>query len=195
MDTRSPNYKNYLERKYLPGRELYLHGWMYPRYLREFIPGTVLDLGCGTGSFLLFCKARGVPAVGIDSNPSMVEACLAQGLKAQVDDVVSPSTISAPMANAVCDNVLEHLPLAQIELFFAHMKLHMQKGGVLLIAVPNRKGFLRDPTHVTFVEGGLIDRMARIHNLCVSSRFCFPLKNRFFGERFYINMSVYKIVF
>jgi 2-polyprenyl-3-methyl-5-hydroxy-6-metoxy-1,4-benzoquinol methylase len=195
MDTRSQEYREYLESKYLPGRRLYLDGWIYPRYLKEFVPGTIYDFGCGVGSFLGFCKRRGVSAVGIDSNPSMVEACLAHGLKAQVDDVVSPRTITVPISNVICDNVLEHLTEDRIELFFESMKSLIRREGVLLLVVPNRKGFSRDPTHVTFVERDLIERIARDHGLSLSLKFNFPLKNRFLGERFVFNMTIYRIVF
>jgi SAM-dependent methyltransferase len=195
MDTSSLEYREYLESKYLPGRRLYLHGWIYPRYLKEFVPGAIYDFGCGVGSFLEFCKRRGVPAVGIDSNPSMVGACLAHGFNAQVDDVVSPHTITAPISNVICDNVLEHLTGDRIELFFESMKSLIRKEGVLLIVVPNRKGFAQDPTHVTFVERDFIERIARDHSLSLSLKFNFPLGNRFLGERFVFNMTIYRIVF
>ena len=52
MKTEDGQYSDYLENKYLPGRTLYLSRIFYPKLFRAFkTPDTIIDLGCGTGTF------------------------------------------------------------------------------------------------------------------------------------------------
>src|SRR5205823_1372038 len=109
MNTDTEQYKKYLEDKYLPGREVYLTNFLYPKYLKYFIDpkkNGVVDLGCGNGAFLSFCKKRGIDAIGIDSNAFLVEMCKKKGLNVLCASVTDPpKTIS--YFNALCDNVIE----------------------------------------------------------------------------------------
>jgi SAM-dependent methyltransferase len=46
-------------------------------------PFTVLDVGCGDGGFLaVLAEIRGIRAIGLDVNPSAVDACRRRGLEA-----------------------------------------------------------------------------------------------------------------
>ena len=58
--------------------------------LMTFAPHSVLDAGCGTGRVAAELTRRGVHAVGIDRDPSMIDAArrLAPGVRFEVLDVV-----------------------------------------------------------------------------------------------------------
>lgn len=53
-------------------------------YIRKKKVRTVLEVGCGSGEFLLFCKQRleGMECIGIDSTESSYMQCLGKGLNA-----------------------------------------------------------------------------------------------------------------
>lgn len=193
MQTDSQEYDEFLERRYLPGRGMYLDWVVFPQYLRELVPGEVCDFGCGMGAFLEYCRKRGVPATGIDSSPYMIRRCRAKGLKAEVDDITRPATVSGPVRNIVCDNVLEHLPPEKIRDFFQSAGRLLQKGGVLLVIVPNRKGFASDPTHVTFVDRLLVEPLAVEQGLVVTAEYRLPIRWQALGERFIYNMTVMRL--
>jgi O-antigen chain-terminating methyltransferase len=193
MKTNSESYKEHLENKYLPGRDKYLQWFFYPKILKLFKSGKIVDLGCGTGEFLQFLKLKKREAVGIDNNPYLVEKCSAMGFDIKLDDVTKLEHLDANMMNAMCDNVLEHIDLNQIDHFFGAIKSKMAEGSTLVIVVPDKKGFKHDPTPVTFVDKYLISKMCSKHGLCLGKNFAHPLNIPFVGNFFYLNMQVFAV--
>jgi SAM-dependent methyltransferase len=97
--------------------------------------GTVVDVGCGAGAFLLCCRERGWKGVGIDPCPSAVERAAAMGLDAHVRSWPS-SLLGNETADAVTFiNVLDHLrdPFGALHEAWRVLR----KGGLLYIRVPN----------------------------------------------------------
>ena len=97
--------------------------------------GTVVDVGCGAGAFLLCCRERGWKGVGIDPCPSAVERAVAIGLDAHVRSWPS-SLLGNETADAVTFiNVLDHLrdPFGALHEAWRVLR----KGGLLYIRVPN----------------------------------------------------------
>lgn len=97
--------------------------------------GTVVDVGCGAGAFLLCCRERGWKGVGIDPCPSAVERAVALGLDAHVRSWPS-SLLGNETADAVTFiNVLDHLrdPFGALHEAWRVLR----KGGLLYIRVPN----------------------------------------------------------
>lgn len=104
---------------------------------REFT-GRMLDIGCGDGSFVEYCKARGLAAQGID-----------------IGDGVDFETDPLPFKDNSFDfatmfSVIEHLrDPANI---LAEARRVLSSKGVLVIITPNldtaKFGFWDDPTHV-----------------------------------------------
>lgn len=191
MKTESESYADYLEEKYLPGRNLYLNRLFYPRVYRELGDGSVVDLGFGAGAFLRFLKSKNRKSFGIDSNPRFVE--LAKGFNVSQDDITQLKTLSAPIHNAVTDNVLEHLTLAQIETFFKVFSQKLASDGRLVAIVPDAKGYEKDPTHQTFVTRELLEPICAANGLKVSKFFCYPFNSRAVGKLFYLNMQIFVI--
>jgi 2-polyprenyl-3-methyl-5-hydroxy-6-metoxy-1,4-benzoquinol methylase len=194
MDTDTEEYCGFLQKKYRPGRAVYLSKLIYPKYIKELVPGVVCDFGCGMGAFLEYCRDRHIPACGIDANPYMVQSCRAKGLNVEVDDITSPRTITGPIHNIICDNVLEHLSMGGIRTFFCNARRLLGKGGVLLVIVPNRKGFESDPTHATFLDGSVVAPLAKEQGFIITNEYQFPLRSAFLGSRYIFNMTVLRLV-
>jgi trans-aconitate methyltransferase len=194
METTSQEYKEHLENKYLPGRDKYLQWFFYPKILRQFSDKPIVDLGCGTGEFLRYLTIKKRAFSGIDNNPFLVDACVKEGFNVKMDDVTKLDTISN-VDNAVIDNVLEHLDLEQNDAFFRAIKSKMNKGGVLVVIVPDKKGYKYDPTHKTFVNLDLIKEMCKKYQLTLEKNFRHPFNSAFVGKILYLNMQVFKIRF
>lgn len=195
METSSEAYKEHLENKYLPGRDKYLQYIFYPKILKQFSKGKIIDLGCGTGEFLQFLKLKNRELSGIDNNPYLVEKCVNKGFDVKLDDVTKLENIAENTENALCDNVLEHLDMNQIDMFFAALKRKMAKNGNLVVIVPDKKGFQHDPTHKTFVNKQIIDKMCSKHEIQLQNNFSHPINISFVGNIFYLNMQVFVIKF
>ncbi|MGB2930460.1 MAG: methyltransferase domain-containing protein [Desulfobacterales bacterium] len=196
IDTKE--YGQYLEKKYLPGRRLYLNYFIYPKYLKEFkyrLEMGIYDFGCGNGEFLKYCKKKGIKATGIDSNYSIIEECQKKGLNVIHDNIVNFSKPGAKINNAICDNVIEHLTFKEIYKYFRNLKNLMSKEGILLIIVPGVKGYQKDPTHKTFLNSELIKKLCLDFNIKINKNFFIPLNFSTCGNILYLNMAVYKLVF
>jgi trans-aconitate methyltransferase len=195
METQSREYKEHLEKKYLPFRDKYLQLFFYPKIAHQFSSDKIIDLGCGTGEFLKFLSMKGRQFSGIDNNPYLVQKCREMGFDVQLDDVTRLSTIVEPVQNAIIDNVLEHLELQQIDLFFGAAKAKMAHGGILVVIVPDKKGYKYDPTHRTFVNKEIISSMCTKNKIELEDDFSHPIDLRIVGNILYLNMQVFKIRF
>jgi trans-aconitate methyltransferase len=195
METNSEAYKEHLENKYLPGRDKYLQWFFYPKIVRQFNSDEIVDLGYGTGEFLQFLKMKNRCFSGIDNNPFLVEKCVSKGFDVKLDDVTKLENIKQNTENALIDNVLEHLDLNQINDFFAALKQKMTKNGNLVVIVPDKKGFQHDPTHKTFVNRQLIEKMCSNHGIKLQKVFSHPINIGLVGNYFYLNMQVFVIKF
>ncbi len=195
METNGEAYKAHLEGKYFPGRGAYLKYLFYPKILQQFSRGEIIDLGCGTGEFLHFVKFKKRNAFGIDNNPFLVEKCASMGLNVELDDITRLEHVKDNVENALCDNVLEHLFLNQIDAFFAAIKNKMAKNGTMVIIVPDKNGFRHDCTHKTFVTPLVIEAMCMRHQVKITTFFFHPINIGFIGYFLYLNMQVFTIRF
>lgn len=195
METTSEEYKDHLENKYLPGRDKYLQWFFYPKILNQFSDKDIVDLGCGTGEFLRFLKIKNRKFSGIDNNPHLVDMCVKMGFDVVMDDVTKLDNVKAPIHNAVIDNVLEHLEVSQTDSFFGALARKMEKGGTLVVVVPDKKGYKYDPTHKTFVNKKLMQEMCDKYGVKLHKSFLHPFNMGFMGAILYLNMQVFVIKF
>jgi SAM-dependent methyltransferase len=98
-------------------------------------PGSILDVGCGSGEFLLSLRAAGWDVHGIEPSERAVTAARASGL----ETVVAGELTEAPL-NGRYDvirfwHVLEHVASPAAQLDAARERL--QPGGRLVLGVPN----------------------------------------------------------
>jgi O-antigen chain-terminating methyltransferase len=117
----------------------------------------VLDLGCGRGEFLMELKRNGLPGVGIDLNPAMVDTSRALGLEVTLAEAVAHLRDREPasLAAIVSFHMIEHIPFDQILLLIEAAKRALMPGGLMVLETPNPENlvvggctFWYDPTHI-----------------------------------------------
>lgn len=85
------------------------HEWLLGEFLhllRAQEPQSVLDVGCGAGQLLDFCKTQGIDAVGMDQPGPRLETLLEQGF-----DVREGGAYELPFADESMDWVtMRHVP-------------------------------------------------------------------------------------
>lgn len=177
-------YKNYLSKhtSLLYGKDTLGHiarqfpVWRY--YFSRLLPtnktASILDIGCGTGSFVYFLQESGFKtAQGIDISAEQVEAGLAMGIQnIQCADL---HTYLIDRENyydcIIARDVLEHFTRQKIFEILAAVHKALQPGGSFIIQSPNGEGlfytsiFYGDFTHeIAFTESS-------IRQICLNSGF------------------------
>ncbi|MGH2900852.1 MAG: class I SAM-dependent methyltransferase [Solirubrobacteraceae bacterium] len=160
-----------------------LHAYLDPRFraaqarqirhLKLPHPGaTLLDIGCGSGSFVAFARTLGWSARGIDIDPGAVDAGLSAGLPLQVRTIGEEAAANAGTFDAVTmEHVLEHVPDPLAFLRTAGRLL--KPGGQLWIATPNVRSaahlrfgrhwkHLDPPRHVVIFTPQIVDKLLRL---------------------------------
>ena len=93
---------------------------------------TLLDIGAGTGDFLLAAKKRGWGVKGVEPNVKARNKALAKGLELEenINDYQNEKFEIITLWH-----VLEHLPNLEIQI--KNIVALLEKGGTLVLAVPN----------------------------------------------------------
>jgi len=173
--TNHADYLKYLRTRSIWGR-LYRTYWLYPRLSRN-LKGRVLDIGCGIGDMLVFRPG----AVGADVNPYIVESTKQKGL-----DVHLIVDNRLPFADAVfdtviMDNVLEHI--SEPQALLAEICRVLEPGGIVLVGVPGRKGFLADPDHKVFYDQAALEDCLNHSGFSVQNSFWMPFHWKWLDSR------------
>lgn len=106
--------------------------------ISKLIPqkGTVLDIGSGTGDFLITAKNNGWEIKGLEPNPKAKQIAVSKGV-VFVDTLENIADDSIDLITMW--HVLEHVP--NLEEQFTQLKRIVKPNGYILIAVPNYKSF------------------------------------------------------
>ena len=97
---------------------------------------TLLDVGAGTGDFLLKAKSRGWAISGVEPNSLARDAAAKKGVSLQDDlSVVTDEQFQV----ITLWHVLEHLP--KLDAKISQIISLLEKNGTLIIAVPNYKSY------------------------------------------------------
>jgi SAM-dependent methyltransferase len=136
------------------------------RYLDLLVPNPpVVDIGCGRAELLELLTARGVEAIGVDTDPSLVAEARDRGLNVRLVDGNAflrgcrPGSIGAIIAT----HLLEHLELDDLVELLELAASRLRPGGVLIAETPNPaslivlgNSYILDPTHVRPLHPSLL---------------------------------------
>lgn len=122
---------NLIDRLYLVARTFTLR-WKYKLVRKHKPGGFILDFGCGTGAFLQYMKKRNWIITGVEpSETARDQACENTGTAI----CSSVSAIDKKFDVITLWHVLEHLH--DLNKNIQELKQHLEKDGILFIAVPN----------------------------------------------------------
>lgn len=111
------------------------------KLIKKYVPGEVslLDIGCGTGEFLNFCKLQGCNTIGIEPSDTGREAGIKNyGLNVYPEQhlkELKPETYNV----ITMWHVLEHVH--ELKSRIRQIKSLLQPGGYAFIAVPNHASY------------------------------------------------------
>jgi SAM-dependent methyltransferase len=116
--------------------------WEHEMALRALTPqSTVLEVGCGTGSFLRTLTTKGFDVAGLELNDAAVDVCRQQGLTVYNELLESHRSQHSGQYDAVCAfQVLEHV--YDVRSFINECLTCLKRGGKLIVAVPNNNPYL-----------------------------------------------------
>jgi SAM-dependent methyltransferase len=110
-------------------------------YCRHLLPaefpaaGSLLDIGCGNGAFLLRARSMGWRVAGYEPDPEAVRVCRAAGLDVQQGDFSGAAVGAGTYDVITVSHVLEHV--AEPLEFLRQCRRLLRDGGSLWIAAPN----------------------------------------------------------
>lgn len=124
----------------------------------------VLDIACGSGIFLELLKEEGIEGIGVDREEGVVQKALSRGLKVVQEDIFHfLKNVKDSYDGIFCSHFLEHLDFERVKELIELISERLEKEGILVIVTPNPAsirlhlfGFWRDPEHVRFYTGNLL---------------------------------------
>lgn len=138
--------------------------------LQALAPAPALDLGCGRGEWVQLLTGLGHPAIGVDSNPAMLQQAETTGAEVYCDDIFTFLADQPPAQYALVSSfqVVEHLPPAQLLQLLQHAWRVLRPGGMVILETPNPENlqvaaysFWMDPTHQRPLPPPLLLHMAQ----------------------------------
>lgn len=132
---------------------------LYDRWLdaieRHHAPGRLLDVGCGTGLFLVAARRRGWEAIGIDaSREATAFARTSFGCEVHTGDFDELDATERFDVVTMWD-IVEHsrAPVTLLEV----ARRHLRPGGLVALATPNQRNILDDVGSALYhLSGGRI---------------------------------------
>jgi 2-polyprenyl-3-methyl-5-hydroxy-6-metoxy-1,4-benzoquinol methylase len=108
--------------------------------LKKLQPKTVIDIGCGSGSFAKLLKQNGFDAVGVDLSPVMVDSAIKNGITARAVNICDIENEQYECATAVFD-VLNYIPPKKLFDFLDCVAKLLKPNGVFIADINTFHGF------------------------------------------------------
>jgi 2-polyprenyl-3-methyl-5-hydroxy-6-metoxy-1,4-benzoquinol methylase len=116
---------------------------------------SLLDIGCGAGSFLGLAKAAGYRVTGLEVNPQLAERARATGAEVVVADIASMAFEARRFDVVTAFDIIEHL-LDPIDMIRRCADL-LVPGGYLAIYTPNHAGLIARTASLLYsISGGRV---------------------------------------
>lgn len=98
---------------------------------------SVLDIGCGRGTFLEVMAELGIDAHGVDNDPSMVDFCTFGGLSAEKSDAIAylENTADAGLDGILLDQLIDRLDPGYLMRLLCLCSKKLKVGGYLIIDI------------------------------------------------------------
>jgi SAM-dependent methyltransferase len=136
------------------------------RYLDLLVANPpVVDIGCGRAELVELLARRGIEAIGVDTDPSMVAEARDRGLDVRQVDGSSflrerePGSLGAIIAT----HLVEHLEFADLVELLELAATRLRPGGVFIAETPNPtslvvlgNSYILDPTHLRPLHPSLL---------------------------------------
>jgi SAM-dependent methyltransferase len=136
------------------------------RYLDLLVANPpVVDIGCGRAELVELLTRRGIEAIGVDTDPSMVAEARDRGLDVRQVDGSSflrerePGSLGAIIAT----HLVEHLEFADLVELLELAATRLRPGGVFIAETPNPtslvvlgNSYILDPTHLRPLHPSLL---------------------------------------
>ena len=126
--------------------------------LMPFAPLSVLDAGCGTGRVAAELSSRGVAAVGIDRDPSMISTArrLAPGVRFEVLDVATADLGETFDVVVMAGNVPLFTPEGTQPALVTGCARHLHTGGRLVTGFQLGRGYALEDYDAACTAAGLV---------------------------------------
>jgi len=165
----------------------------------------ILDVGCGTGAWLLRLQERGFTSLhGTDLETAQFGLA---GVPVFVNNLNEErwSVVPDRFRLITAIEVIEHLQ--NFENFFRNLYRHLDERGVCLITTPNihslharlryiltadmkQFGRIGDPTHVFPLLGATLERLCARHGFDITAQWGYPASGDCVGARRWVNAAV-----
>lgn len=141
------------------------------RFLNAVPQGRLLDVGCGSGDWLLSMREMGWQVEGVDFDDNAVKAARQQGLEVQCGSVEQQKFASGRFDAVILNHVIEHVPDPVATA--AECRRILKPGGKLVIFTPNAASLghqvfkqdwrgLEPPRHLHVFSTRSMPRMLRL---------------------------------
>jgi putative flippase GtrA len=144
----------------------------YRRNLQSLALGKTLDVGCGIGRNL---SALDEGSLGVDHNEHSVAIAVARGHRAMTVEQFKGTVgkgAHEDFDSMLVSHVLEHMSVDSCKsLLRDYLPYVKQK---VVVICPQRKGFRRDDTHVTFLQSKEIGELLEGSGLRILRSYSFP---------------------
>ena len=130
-----------------------------------------LEIGYGNGGFLKFLLNNNCNVEGIEIQQPLLDAARIFGIPAKN----SINDIEGSFDLIVAFDVLEHLTIQELQLFFEKCKSLLKEDGSMLFRFPNAESFAGlgaqngDFTHITAIAESKLDQLVKPHGLKITS--------------------------